>query len=40
MFLPCSIYFNTQICKLYLIKAEATYDLVLQWNSVHLAPQK
>lgn len=40
MFLPCSIYFNTQICKLYLIKSEAKYDLVLQQNSVHFSLQK
>ncbi len=40
MFLPYSIYFNTQICTLCLIKSEAKYDLVLKQNSVHFSLQK
>lgn len=37
MFLPCSIYFNTQICSLCLIKSKAKYDLVQRQNSVRVS---
>lgn len=40
MFLPYSIYFNTQICTLCLIKSEAKYDLAPKQKSVHFSQQK